>query len=776
MQRLHLYLLILVFSFGGTSSAQVPLGSWREHLPYLHGAIVVPAKGRIFCAGDESLFAQRTDDNSIERFSKLNGLNDFGISAMAYASDYHYLMVAYNNSNIDLIGDDNTITNFSDVKRKNIPGDKTIYSFYISGRYAYLACGFGIVVFDMQKKEIKDTYYIGTNGSNVVVYEVTEDAQYIYAATADAVYRADINNPNLADFNNWTNILDDGGNAQNTYNHILHFGNAIIVNQSRATGGDSLMTYNGTWSGNSSLMNFIGYGTIKAMYAEGTTLYAVNATSVSIFDASYNRTRIIDGNNFSNPQLRDARIDANGIVWAADHLKGLVRIDNTNAVTNAFPKGPNNAQTSNMECVNGKLRVMHGPRTRGWENQYYLNGYSTYLNGEWTTMDGYSTVSTPINQYGFFDAMNVATDPFDPDHFFIGSAGKGLLEMHGDQTLGDHVVKFYLDTNSTLKQMVGNAPQVKVHGMQFDQDGNLWMSNAGVATVLNVLKRNGTWKAFNLTGKINSSSKTGDVIVDNYGYIWTIVYENIGGKDGVLMYNTNGTLDDVSDDQYDIADLSSIRVRCIAQDKDGLIWAGTEKGIYVFYPPSVVPQQILIRQDNTYQYLLESDVVTAIAVDAANRKWIGTEAGGLYLFSADGLTQISHYTKDNSPLFSDNISALCIDGSNGEVYIGTEKGLLSFRSDAVEGETGCSGILVYPSPVTHAYDGPIAIKGLVSNGIVKITDITGKIVFETRSLGSQAIWDGRNFEGERVSTGVYLVLAADKNGDNTCVTKLMVTH
>ncbi len=769
MQRLLLTLYFLLF-LAFQSLAQVPLGSWREHLPYLHGTLAVPATNRVFCAGNESLFALRTDDNSVERFSKLNGLNDFGVSAMAYSSSYHFLIVAYSNSNIDLISDDNTITNLSDVKRKNIPGDKSIYAITLSGKNAYLACGFGIVVFDLQKKEIKDTYYIGTAGASVVVHEVSEDDTYLYAATDDAIYRADKSAVNLADFNNWSVIYSDNGDANKSFTQMVRFGQQQIVCQKRSSGGDSLLVYDGVWGVANPLMNYYSGGYINALHCVDDKIVVVNDFSVSCFDASFQRTLYLDGTIFGQSWLKDARPDANGIVWAADGWKGLVRATSAGAEAN-IPEGPGNAQSSQLLVQNGVLHVVHGINNRSWGNQYHFNGFSSYKNGSWQTVDGYSSGYTYIRTYNFFDAATIAVDPANDEHYFVGSSGSGLLEMNGDQ-----VGKFYRDTNSLLQQMVGNPGQVIIHGMAFDQNRNLWIANSGTAAVLKVLKPDGSWLSFGLSGKVNSSSKAGDLIIDDYGYVWTTLFENIGGKDGVLMYDTHGTLEDMSDDTYDIADFASIRVRTLAKDKEGLIWAGTEKGIYVFYPPSLTPQKILIRQDNTYQYLLETDVVTAIAVDAANRKWIGTEAGGLYLFSADGLTQIAHYTSDNSPLFSNNISTLAIDGASGELYVGTEKGLLSFRSDAVEGETGCSGITIYPSPVSHAYDGPIAIKGLVSNGIIKITDISGKIVFETRSLGSQAIWDGRNFEGERVATGVYLVLASDKTGDNTCVTKLMVSH
>jgi hypothetical protein len=195
--------------------------------------------------------------------------------------------------------------------------------------------------------------------------------------------------------------------------------------------------------------------------------------------------------------------------------------------------------------------------------------------------------------------------------------------------------------------------------------------------------------------------------------------------------------------------------------------------LYVFYPPSLEPQKIIISQEGAFQYLLETEVVTAITVDGANRKWIGTENAGVFLFSADGQEQLLHFTAENSPLFSNNIYAITIDGKTGQVYIGTDKGLLSYQGDAVEGEEECSDVEVYPNPVSSGYAGPIAIKGVAANSTVKITDVSGNLVFETQALGGQAVWYGANLSGERVSTGVYLVFAMDQEGEETCTAKLL---
>ncbi len=766
----HLLLSVILFFLSNIPAQSQPfkLGNWREHLPYIHGKTVAESSQQVYCATIEGLFSYSRSDNSIQRFTKLNGLNDYGISMVAYSSYGHLLIIAYNNSNIDLLYDDGHIVNIADIERKNVPGNKIINNIYFNGRYAYLACGFAIVVLDIDRLEIKDTYYIGPNGASMNIFDITIDANNIYAATESGIYSADINNQDLSNYNNWTKILDDVNNAGD-FKSIVHYNNAIYTNYAKAN-MDSLLKYDGTWTWESSLVPLLN-GRISSMRVNGDKLVFATGNAISTFNSSLQRDRYIDGNIVSNPKFMDAMLDANGTIWAADNLKGLIKINEPSSEI-ISPDGPNTAQTSEMQVVNGKLWVAHGARSKGWYNQYNYYGFSSYSDNNWITNDGISGKNMQMfGQYPLFDIMTLAVDPNDENHIFLGSGGGGLLEFRNDAPY-----KFYRDTNSTLKQQFGNPGQVKVHGMEMDDEGNLWMANAGVNTILNVLKKDGTWKTFNLAGLVNSSSKAGDLVIDQIGIKWVMLFENIGGAQGLLAYNDNHTIDDISDDEGVVVDFGTNYVRSMAVDKDGVLWCGTEKGIYLIYPPNTTAQQILIKQDNSYQYLLETDVVTAIAVDAANRKWIGTENGGLYLISADGQEQIEHFTSDNSPLFSNQVTSLAIDGKSGEVFIGTANGVISYQGDAIEGDQGCTDLLVYPNPVKHEYTGPVAIRGVVPNGFIKITDVGGNIVYQAKSLGAQAIWDGKNLNGERVQTGVYLVFSFDADGANTCTTKLLLSH
>jgi hypothetical protein len=252
----------------------------------------------------------------------------------------------------------------------------------------------------------------------------------------------------------------------------------------------------------------------------------------------------------------------------------------------------------------------------------------------------------------------------------------------------------------------------------------------------------------------------------------------------IIVFTDNGTITQTSDDQSKLLTsatgngaIPGNKVYSIAEDNDGEIWIGTDEGVAVFYSPENVftnynydAQRILIpRNDGTglADILLEFETITAIAVDGANNKWIGTDRSGVFQLSPDGQKELNHFTEQNSPLFSNNISSIAINHKTGEVFFGTAKGIISYKSEATGGSETIVDAYAYPNPVSSGYTGPIAIIGLPENADFKITDINGRLVYNGYAQGGQAIWYGTNHEGRRVQSGVYLVFVTDINGENS---------
>lgn len=774
-------LLFIVLVSTCVHAQELSLGQWRAHLPFIKARVLAPADDGMYCSSDRGLFYYKYSDNSVEPLSKIEGLSELNISTLQFDPQTRTLLIAYANANIDLL-QNGKIINLSDIKRKNLTGDKNIYGIAFRDELAYLSCGFGIVVVDLIRREIKDTYIIGPAGTAIKVFDIDFLGNYIYAATENGVYAADLSNPNLSFYNNWTITLPDNGNAGD-YNLIETFQNKVFVNYAKPNAASNISTdeifmFDGTTWGPPPF--FVDPVKNRSLHASGGYLALSNSFSVRVYDQWFQNIQLIYDITYPDPVVKDALMDQDQNTWIADNEQGLVKVPMSGPVDYIFPDGPRSDLVSAMSVVNSHLWVTHATRTAMWFNAYLQGNFSEYKNRDWYTYNSKTLTSYNITLH--YDNMSLAVDPLNSNHVFIGSKGNGILEM-----LNGVPITSYRDTNSTLQVGVGNPNECQVVGMAFDKNQNLWALNSLTVKPVNVRKANGEWRAFSIPG-IPGAPLFGDLTIDSYGQKWINVLGNNNPLGtGLVVFSDNSTLDDVNDDQSRFlttgpgkGNLPSTDIRAITEDLDGEIWLGTGKGVAVIYSPGNVltadnfdAQQILIKQDGVNQYLLESEVVTAIAVDGANRKWIGTESGGVFLMSADGTQEIINFNEENSPLLSNYILAIAIDQKTGEVFFGTNRGIISYMGDAVLGDKGCKDILVYPNPVRETYDGPIAIRGLVPNGSFKITDVNGNLVYEGKSNGSQAIWYGKNFEGRRAQTGVYLVFSSDEEGENKCVTKLL---
>jgi ligand-binding sensor domain-containing protein len=409
---------------------------------------------------------------------------------------------------------------------------------------------------------------------------------------------------------------------------------------------------------------------------------------------------------------------------------------------------------------------------------------SAFIDDQWVTISADTSQSAGqhfnnSNQY-VMDIMDYAVDPIDNTIAYAASWEEGLLKVdaankrlipaNGTATTGpdsDGVTTAYLRT--------------AVGGVAYSDDGILWCTNGYTKRALHALDREGNFYDYNFGSVISDNEKVADLLISNDGYIWA----NVINK-GLLVFNTNGTLDVLSDDNFKLltdvegnGKLATNDVLCMEEDLDGEVWVGTGSGLSIFYNPASIfaegnfdSEQILIQQDGNTQILLETEAINCIEIDGSNRKWIGTKNSGAYLFSDDGLREIYHFTEENSPLPSNTVYDIAINHSNGEVFFATENGVVGFFSTATNFDNEMSNVRVFPNPVRPEYDGNITIDGLAYNTRVKITDIQGNILFETESEGGRAVWNGLLSDGTRPATGVYLVYVSTETGTADEVRKL----
>jgi hypothetical protein len=771
--------LICAFLFSAialNSVAQPAIGDWTDYQSYAHAKNVVDAGTKIFCVTEGGLFSYDKTDNSILKMTGINGLSDVGSQRLAYSKENNMLMITYYNANLDiLIGKD--IFNLSDIKRKQISADKTINNILFVGKLAYLSCGFGIVVVNLEKLEIKDTYYIGKDGSYLNVYDLATDGTYFYAATADGIYKADASDPNLQNYNNW--VKDTSiPNADKMFNRIEYFSGKLIANYAddKTFEGELYEFDGGVWVPFHPEIKFV-----SDMTNNGNELVITSYSEVIIYDKSFVKVGYIKEYEFQDYKISPiqtscAVVDDNNIVWVADPANGLIKVGTK--AERIVPEGPDDNTIFSLTMNGTDLWIASGGRDNAWNNLNTLPKFQLNSQGKWSVFDN----KVFPNTNDFRDMVCVTVDPRDPGHVFAGSWGGGVLEFNAGK-----FVKRYDNFNSTLQTQLPDQPAsayVRIGGMAFDSKNNLWVTNSGVAQVISEFKTDATWKEYSLPEIANKYS-IGKVVVTQNDDKWIHVYRN-----GLYVLNSTN---DQSKAQPVVARFANSEgefftemndVYSMVEDLKGEIWVGTSGGVAVFSnPQSIWTEDVMYAtrpsldvNDNFFHPLLEKETVTAIAIDGANRKWFGTKNSGVYLISENGDTEINHFTSQNSPLPSDAIADIAINQKTGEVFIGTAAGLISYMGEATSANDEFKDVYVYPNPVRETYDGPIVVSGLVEDTDVKITDITGDLVFKTTSLGGQAIWDGRNQNNNRCKTGVYLVFMTDPTGEKTKITKLLFIH
>jgi hypothetical protein len=776
-------LLLLVIGVLQASAQGIAINQWRDHFPYQKGLEVADAGTKVYCMTLGGLFSYDKTDNSITRYSKVNGLSDVDFSAIGYNSYNGTTIIAYKNANLDLITSDGNIINIADIKRASIIGNKTINSVYFENQYAYLSCGFGIVVLDTDRKEIKDTYYIGPGGSYINVLAVTTVGGNIYAAARDGVYHASMSAP-LSNYNSWAKF---SGLPNGVYNTITAFNGKVYVNYSKVLTSnlgaqDSIFVYdNNAWT---LFPAPLGYS-ITHLRSTPTKLVVSHWGDVSIYDANNTLSDIIYTYTFAQHlSPSDAVIDVTGKVWIADQDWGLVEALNSWSNSYHLPNSPAGAKGKE---VTGVFRMASAPNTICfvpgnvtdiWTGSNLFGAFYRFSDEVWSTADA---ANNPSFYSPLTDFVSVAIDPLNTQKSYVGTWGSGLIEFNGNTV---STIYNTGNTNGALSSHWNAPGWAGIGGLAFDSDNNLWMTvaNTGNSRGIAVKKADGTWLSYSLAPYINKDLALSSIVVNKLNQKWVVIPR----AGGLLVFDetrpAGSQVKKLSTSTGNGA-LPSNEVMCVAEDKDGQMWVGTDKGIGVFYSPELMfnssgfdAQQIIIQQDGHYQILLETELINAITVDGGNRKWIATQNSGVFLMSADGSTEIYHFDITNSPLPSNEVTAIAIDPATGEVFFGTQKGVVSFKGTATEGSEEYQQVYAFPNPVQPGYEGLIAIRGLVTDAEVRITDISGNLVSSMKADGGQAVWNGRTLKGEKVRSGVYMVFCSSADGSQTFATKIVVIN
>lgn len=695
--------------------------------------------------------------------SRVTGLSETGVSAIAYDGVNEKLLIAYRSSNMDILYR-NDIFNIPDIKLDNIAGDKTIYNVFSSGKYFYLSTGLGVVVVDGEKYEVKDSWFIGNSGGQVKVNGFTADNNFFYAATDEGLKRTSANSADPANYLSWQILSGTNRLPAGKCGDVITAQGKII-----ALKNDSLFVLNGnSWN---------------LFFTEtGWNISGINATSGKIIicqrknDGSAKVTSLNADGSISRVLQQPALISApekavlvNNDYWVADRSGGLTRFMQS-GFQNYNLSSPQSVAAGQVIFFNEKFYAAAGSVNTNWQKQNNKNGLYKFSGGQWTNYNGKNFPQLD----SLPDIICVAADPVD-ESVWAGSYNGGLLHIKAGNSF--EVFK----QNSPIGQATSEPGSYRVSGLAFDKEKNLWIANYGASQNIVVRKNDGNWKTFTPPFAL-AENAAAQMVIDDEGQKWIVSPRG----NGLICFNDNNTIDNTADDNWKLyrrgagaGNLPSDNVLCVAKDKNGFIWVGTDDGVGVVQCPqnvfsaqgcdAVLP---VVTQGGFNQYLFKGETVQSIAVDGANRKWVGTK-NGAWLISPEGEKVVYRFTETNSLLLGNDVHSIAIDGKTGEVYFATANGICSFRSTATEGGEKNENVLVFPNPVPPGYNGSIAIRGLVNNAIVKITELDGRLVYQTRALGGQVVWDGRDYKGRKISSGVYLVLVSDDGRKENLATKII---
>ena len=770
---MRLLILFITINFG--LSAQIGTGQWRLHIPAGNAIDVVATNGKIFTAYENGVTEYDLSSNELSFWDAVNSLSDISVACLGESTSNNSIFVAYENGNLDKIKD-NEVTNIPAIKLAQIQGSKMIYKMVEYENHMYLATGFAIVKIDPIKNEVRDTYY-PTNGTGPIL-DIAFLNDSIFAISNDRMYVGLASNAALADPTQWTEDSRVPLLAANNYDEIEEVNNTLFI--SLKVDGYGLDTvYQLT---NSSLQ----VAFIEPFITEIVSLNKVqDKLTVNYFDGSilYNNNLSQFGfiTNYTFGSANPNAVDyLDGKYWVADARSGLVEFWGASNNNQIALSGPPKNEFYAMDWSSGKLAVAGGGLSQVFVT-FSKSGTYFFENEEWQLRD--QSNMNLWNGANIWDFISISINPNDANQIAVGTYSEVPVSiMDGTGQVVDTLTPY----NSPLEfTSLGNGWS-QASDMKYDDQGNLWILNGYSSMPLKVYTSSNQWYSYDL-GTFAKDKFTRKLVIDYNGNKWMAIKDN-----GVYGFNDNGTISNIGDDQYInlnsgeySGDLPSNEVNAIAVDFDNEIWIGTDNGFAVLYNSDGAfdaaagdynAQRIKVEFEGNVEFVLGSTNISDIEVDGANRKWFGTANSGIILLSPDGLEILEHHTVENSPLISNTVLDLKLDQSTGELFIITDKGLVSYRTDATYEDPEYSNVVVFPNPARPDFDGPITIQGIRYNSDVKITDVAGNLVYKTTSNGGTATWDGRTLTGEKVQTGVYLIWTAANEGKGKNVGKVLVVN
>jgi hypothetical protein len=764
---------------------------WQSHYSYNTIVDVVSSDDAIYAAAQNAIFKYDPLTDDLETITTVEGLSGEQITTIYYSNDFDYLLIGYETGLMELylVSEESVLTIVDILEQDNItPVNKRINHFFENEGLIYISTDYGISVYDLERLEFGDTYFIGNGGAQVSVNQVTIQGSNIYAACSNnnGLKIADLNSPNLIDFEEWNILIPGSFVTANPFNNNVY----------AVRGNSDLFEIEGS--------TFNSIATLQALPLDSEVradnLIYATAAAIYIYDTNLVLANTFVPNEEFDTSFSSATIQGTFVYIGSQDFGVLTNISSGSEYLDIKPNGPLFNETFRLNAETGTVWASFGDYSESFNpSPLRARGISYYRDEEW--------FSIPFDSLlGARNLNSISINPFNNNQLFISSFQDGILQIDNFES-----TVLYNESNSGLESLVvPNAPNVvsiRVSASTFDSNGVLWSLTSRAPNPLKSYDPStGNWQGYDFSS-IYNDPLTGefgfyDIDIDNTGTKWIGGYSN-----GLYAFNesiTNNPLRTLSTEEQNVP---FPRITSLAVDNRNQLWVGTFTGLRVlfntagFYDnPNPSLSSIIVLEDGIPQELLAGQTISDIEVDGSNNKWVGTVDSGLFYFSPDGQNTIYHFTTDNSPLPSNRIIDVSINPQDGSVFIATTRGLLSFRAGGSQPEESLDEAYVYPNPVRPEYNllgsndlnditKGIKITGLTERVNIKITDIEGNLVAEAQSNvnlrssaanynfaidGGTAIWNGKNLANAVVRSGVYLILISDLDSFETKVLKVLI--
>ena len=775
MKKLFL-LCNLFFSF--LFSAQTDYSdSWEDLYSYNNVKDIVKVDEVIYALVDNAIFTYDTATEEIKKLSSVQGLSGETTSSMHYNKSSQRLFIGYENGLLEVVDNDGTITISSDIVSFNQSGRKSINHIKEFNNKLYLSTPFGIVVYDIEKLEFGDTYFIGNNSSSLEVYQTEIMDGFIYAATNDGVFKADITSKLLIDFNNWEQYFSDRNFLQ-----ITLFNNELFVVE-----GKAIYKMNG-----SDLIEEVKFSqNITAIKSSNTYLSVAFNSFAKILDLELNAVFEVSTTSEFEYTLNNIFTE-NDSVYLATKEYGILksRLSLPNSYTEIHPEGPLDNDIFSITAQNNTLWVVYGGYDDTNTPINNKKGFSRFNGAQW--------VNTVFNSSLPSDLVQVTIDPNNENKVYISALGVtsnidikptgGLLVVENDV-----IIQTYNHLNSSFEPISVSLPNIniRVSGSAFDNQGNLWATNYETGEELKKLSASGQWSSIDLSSiKTDRAAGLNEVVVDKSNSVWIGTRRN-----GLYVYNENGDRKKALIATPNRGGLPDLNVRAIAIDASNRVWIGTNLGMVVYNgasgvfddsTPNGYPVVINGDENGFGERLLGDQKINSIVIDGAENKWFGTDNGGVIYTNPNGQKTLANFSMKNSPLPSDKIKKIAVDRSLGKVYFATDKGMVAYNSNVAPFGDVLAAVYAYPNPALINHQ-TITIDGrkgthLPKGTNVKILDVAGNLVYETNVLegqelqGGKVVWNKKNLAGNPVASGIYIVLLSNEDASETAFTKIAIVN